>query len=43
MKTYGLTRSSHFPGSSSASLLSTQYSTRAPPTPPTIAISALMT
>ena len=41
MKTYGLTRRSHFSGSSSATLLSTKYSRNAPPTPATMEISAL--
>src|SRR5215211_3958525 len=41
--THGLTRSSQFPGSRSANLLSSQYSSSAPPTPATIASTALRT
>src|SRR5919106_982327 len=43
MNTQGLTRSSHFWGSISASLFRIQKSSRAPPTPPTIASKALIT
>jgi hypothetical protein len=43
MNAHGLRRSSHFEGSISTSLLRAQKSSRAPPTPPTIASKALIT
>src|SRR5829696_1522106 len=42
MNTHGLRRSSHFPGSISTSLFRIQNSSRAAPTPPTIASKALI-